>query len=202
MGKIKKIIALVFAVLLVIFTFSSCGCGKKVSEGEAKNLIKTLVDASYDINVAIYEGLPYYERADAQGSLFAPVADEAKYTSIADMKLAIRKVFSEDYSSALEALAFDGYDGASFGYHTQPRYIDKEGELFVLREFYETDFDSEKYGEYEGVKVKKYDTTNIEIVKISKRFIEGKIKSEDKSTEITVTLILENKQWRLDSPTY
>lgn len=202
MGKIKRIISLVFATLLVALTISACGCVKKVSEDEAKALIKNLVDASYELNVAIYEGLPYYERSDAIGSLYAPVTDGAGFKSINDMRVAIRKVFSEDYSSVLEALAFDGQDGASFGYHNQPRYIDKEGELFVLREFYETEFDSDKYGEYDGVKVQKYDTSYIEIVKISKRFIEGKIKSIDKGTEITVTLILEKGEWRLDSPTY
>lgn len=202
MGKIKRILSLTFASLLVILTISGCGCVKKVSEDEARTLIKTLVEESYDLNVAIYEGLPYYERSDAIGTLYAPVADGAKFKTLNDMRVKIRRVFSEGYSAILENLAFNGQDGASFGYHIQPRYIDREGELFVLRDFYETEFDSDKYGEYEGVKVKKYDTSNIEIVKISKRFIEGKIKSEDKTTEITVTLILEKGEWRLDSPTY
>ena len=202
MGKFKKIISLVFAMLITLSVFSICGCVKKISEDEAKAHIKRLVDASYEINVIVYEGLPYYDRIDAQGMLYAPVDDSTGYKKTSEIRLAIRKVFSSEYSYTLETLAFDGYEGASFGYHTQPRYIDKEDEIFVLKDFYETDFDSETYGEYEGIKVLKYDTSNIEIVKISKRFVEGKVKSTDGTTTITVTLILEDGEWKLDSPTY
>ena len=202
MGKIKKILSFVFAALIILSVFSACGCVKKISEDEAKAHIKRLVDASYEVNVIVYEGLPYFDRIDTQGMLYAPVDDTTKYSKTADIKLAIRKVFSSDYSKILESLAFEGQEGASFGYHTQPRYIDRDEELLVLKDFYETDFESEEYGTYEGIKVLKYNTSNIEIVKISKRFVEGKITSEDGKTTITVTLILEDGEWKLDSPTY
>lgn len=202
MGKIKRILSLVFAALMVLLTVSVCGCAKKISEDEARAHIKSLVEASYQVNVIVYEGLPYFDRIDTQGMLYAPVDYGSQYKKTADIRLKIRKVFSEDYSRILETLAFEGQEGASFGYHTQPRYIDKDGELLVLKDFYETDFESDKYGEYEGIKVLKYDPSTIEIVKISRRFVEGKITSEDGKTTITVTLILENGEWRLDSPTY
>lgn len=202
MGKIKRILSLMFASLLVILTFSGCGCAK-ISEEEAKLEIKKLVDASYDLNVIIYgEGLPYYERTDTINQLYAPVADTAKYKSISNLKVAIRKTFSESYSKILEATAFEGQEGVEFGYHNQPRYIEVLGELMVLKDFYNVDFDSDKYGEYEGVKVQKYNTNVIKIIKISKRFVEGEITSVDGKTTIRVTLVLENGEWRLDSPTY
>lgn len=202
MGKIKRILSLLFASLLVILTFSGCGCAK-ISEEEAKLEIKKLVDASYDLNVIIYgEGLPYYERTDTINQLYAPVADTAKYKSISDLKVDIRKTFSESYSKILEATAFEGQEGVEFGYHNQPRYIEVLGELMVLKDFYNVDFDSDKYGEYEGIKVQKYNTNVIKIVKISKRFVEGEITSVDGKTTIRVTLVLENGEWRLDSPTY
>ena len=203
MGKFKRIISLVFALLMVVLTISLCGCAKKISEDEARAYIKTLVDASYELNVIVYgEGLPYYDRTDTQGALYGPVVDNDKYKSTGDIKLAIRKVFSESYSSVLEATAFSGQSGVDYGYHTQPRYVDVSGELMVLKDFYNVDFDSDKYGDYEGVKVLKYNTDEVEIVKISKRFVEGKIKSEDGKTTIVVTLVLENGEWRIDSPTY
>ncbi|MBE6663680.1 MAG: hypothetical protein E7602_04150 [Ruminococcaceae bacterium] len=202
MGKIKRILSLLFASLLVILTFSGCGCAK-ISEEEAKLEIKKLVDASYDLNVIIYgEGLPYYERTDTINQLYAPVADTAKYKSISNLKVDIRKTFSESYSKILEATAFEGQEGVEFGYHNQPRYIEVLGELMVLKDFYNVDFDSDKYGEYEGIKVQKYNTNVIKIVKISKRFVEGEITSVDGKTTIRVTLVLENGEWRLDSPTY
>ena len=202
MGKIKRILSLLFASLLVILTFSGCGCAK-ISEEEAKLEIKNLVDASYDLNVIIYgEGLPYYERTDTINQLYAPVADTAKYKSISNLKVDIRKTFSESYSKILEATAFEGQEGVEFGYHNQPRYIEVLGELMVLKDFYNVDFDSDKYGEYEGIKVQKYNTNVIKIVKISKRFVEGEITSVDGRTTIRVTLVLENGEWRLDSPTY
>lgn len=202
MGKIKRILSVLFASLLVILTFSGCGCAK-ISEEEAKLEIKKLVDASYDLNVIIYgEGLPYYERTDTINQLYAPVADTAKYKSISNLKVDIRKTFSESYSKILEATAFEGQEGVEFGYHNQPRYIEVLGELMVLKDFYNVDFDSDKYGEYEGIKVQKYNTNVIKIVKISKRFVEGEITSVDGKTTIRVTLVLENGEWRLDSPTY
>ena len=64
MGKIKRILSLIFASLLVILTFSGCGCAK-ISKTEAELEIKKLVDASYELNVIIYgEVLPYYDRND------------------------------------------------------------------------------------------------------------------------------------------
>ncbi len=202
MGKFKRILSLVFASLLVILTFSGCGCAK-ISKEEAQLEIKKLVDASYDLNVIIYgEGLPYYDRIDTQGALYAPVSDTARFKSISDMKVAIRRTFSENYSKILEKTAFEGQEGVDFGYHNQPRYIEVSGELMVLKDFYNVDFDSEKYGEYEGIKVQKYNTDVIKIVKISKRFVEGEITSVDGKTQIRVTLVLEDGEWRLDSPTY
>ena len=203
MGKFKRIISLVFAMLMVVLTISVGGCAKKISEDEAINQIKTLVERAYEINEIVYgDGLPYYDRIDTQASLYAPVEDNTKYKSTSDIKLAIRKTFSESYSKVLETVAFDGQDGADFGYHSQPRYIDQNGELMVLKNFYDIEFDSDKYGEYEGIEVQKYDPSTIEIIKISKRFVEAKIKSEDLKTTIVVTLVLEDGEWRLDSPTY
>lgn len=203
MGKFKRIVLLMLTSLMVVMAISSCGCAKKITVAEAKEHIKTLVDASYELNEIVYgKGLPYYERTDTQSSLYGPVVDNGKYKSTGEIKLAIRKVFSESYSAILEAVAFEGQEGAEFGYHTQPRYVDVSGELMVLKDYYNVDFDSDKYGEYEGIKVQRYNTNEIEIVKISKRFVEGKIKSIDGKTTITVTLILENGEWRLDSPTY
>ena len=191
-----------FASLLVILTFSVCGCAK-ISEAEAELEIKKLVDASYELNEIIYgNGLAYYDRIDTQGQLYAPVADSARFKTISDMKVAIRKTFSEDYSKILEKTAFEGQEGGEFGYHNQPRYIETAGELMVLKDFYNVDFDSEKYGEYEGIKVQKYNTDVIKIIKISKRFVEGEINSVDGKTTIRVTLVLEENGWRLDSPTY
>ncbi|MBQ8545407.1 MAG: hypothetical protein IJ437_00500 [Clostridia bacterium] len=203
MRKFKRILSLALMALLVVLTFSATGCGKKLTEKEAEAKIKELVDASYELNEIVYgKGLSYYDRIDTQNSLYAPVSDDEEYKSIGEIKLAIRNVFSSSYARVLEAAAFEGQDGADFGYHTQPRYIDQTGELMVLKDFYNVNFDSNKYGEYEGVRVQKYNTDEIEIVKISKRFVEGKIKSEDGKTTITVTLILEDDEWRLDSPTY
>ena len=55
---------------------------------------------------------------------------------------------------------------------------------------------------YFGFKVNKYDTETIEIKKISRRFIEAYITSENGEETILVTLILEENGWRIDSPTY
>ena len=202
MGKIKRILSLIFASLLVILIFSGCGCAK-ISKTEAELEIKKLVDASYELNEIIYgEGLPYYDRNDTINQIYAPVADTARFKRISDMKVAIRNTFSSSYSKILEKTAFEGEEGGDFGYPNQPRYIEVQDELMVLKDFYTVDFDSDKYGEYEGIKVQKYNTDVIKIIKISKRFVEGEVTSIDGKTTIRVTLVLEDGEWRLDSPTY
>lgn len=209
MGKIKKrILAVVMLALTLIITFSASSCkGVIRSNTEAEEYVKTLVEKSYEINVIVFgEGLPHLDEKDPDNPLYSPVIENEKYKTISDIRLAIREVYSEEYAKSLETIAFSGSPSGVDGTTLYPRYItNRVGELLILTDYTILDFDSPTHGKYEGLNVQKYDTSTVKIKKISLRFVEAYVKSEDGQTEILVTLIRQKADgdyvWRLNSAT-
>ncbi len=214
MGKIKKrIIALLTIMLILITGVSISGCmppdftGPKLTEEQATEYIKDLVEKSYDINVIVFgKGLPHLEERDPDYPQYAPVLENEKYNRINDIKLAIRKIYSKSYAESIENVAFRGSESGIEGTTLFPRYIENEaGELLILVDDIVLDYESGEYGKYEGISVQKYDPSTVEILKISNRFVEANVKSYDKTTTIKVTLIKQEVngeyEWRLNSST-
>ncbi len=194
--------------LIVFTTLSVSSCGKIIrSNDEAEEYVAELVEKSYEINVIVFgEGLPHLDEKDEDNPLYSPVLENEKYKSISDIRLAIREVYSEEYAKSLETTAFSGAVGGVEGTTLYPRYItNKEGELCILTDYTILDYESPTYGEYKGLNVLKYDTSTVEIKKISLRFVEAYITSEDGQTTILVTLIRQKVdgeyEWRLNSST-
>lgn len=206
MPKIKnRIISVVVLVLTILSVVSLSACTKKLSKEEATTKVAELVEASYELNVIVFgEGLEYIETEESKNARYALVKENEKYNSIKDIRDAIEKVFSEDYSRVMETTAFVGVQ-EKFG-AVLPRYIENSQGFLVLKNNVVLDGSVDVNGDkqeigYQGIKVLKYDPSTIEIVKISRRFIEANITSEGGEATILVTLILENGEWRLDSPT-
>lgn len=214
MGKAKKIIISIVALMLIILTVIGInGClppdftGPKLTEEEAKEYIEKLVSDSYEINVIVFgEGLPYFEERDPDNPLYAPVIETGKYNNINDIKLAIRKVYSKEYAQSIEKIAFNGAESGIDGTMLFPRYIENQaGELLILVDDIILDYESGELGKYEGMTIQKYDPSTVEITKISNRFVDANVTSYDKTTTITITLIRQEVngeyQWRLNSST-
>lgn len=209
MGKTgKNIIRIVAVALLCIFTFGLTGCTKKLSREEATLKVSELVEKSYELNEIVFgKGLEYIETEESKNTRYALVKENDKYNSINDIRIAINEVFSEDYGATLKTTAFVGQSGVVDGTKVPERYIENEQGFLVLKNDIVLDGSVNVDGEkqeisYYGFKVNKYDTSTIEIKKISRRFIEAYITSEDGKETILVTLILEENGWRIDSPTY
>lgn len=209
MGKIKKrIISLSLLLFITISVVSLSGCTKKLSEEEAIAKVSELVDASYELNVIVYgEGLPTIEIPEEKDSLYKTVMENEKYNSTSDIKKAINEVFSSDYADVMITTAFVGIKGEIDSSIVYARYIDGRYGLAMLKD--DIALKGEVEGEdgkeeidYDGFKVIKYDTSTAKIKKISRRFVEAYVTSEDGKTEILVTLISENGVWKLDTPTY
>lgn len=209
MPKIKnRIISIIVLVLTIISVVSLSSCTKKLSKEEATAKVAELVVASYEINVIVYgEGLPTLDLEEEKDALYKTVMENDKYNSIKDIRDAISKIYSSSMTNVLNTTAFVGHVGEVEGTIAYARYIEKETGLAILQK--QTVFDPEiEVGgekvemETDSIKVQKYDPSTIEIVKISRRFIEANITSEDGSSTILVTLVLENDQWKLDSQTY
>ena len=209
MGKTKKIIVSVILLMLIaVSVISVSGCTKKISEEEAIAKVSELVLASYDINVVVYgEGLPTIEIEEEKNSLYATVAENEKFNSTEDIKKEIERLYSSNIASAMIATALEGVHGEVSGTIVYARYIDGRYGLSMLKDDIalkgEVDVGGEKEEfEHKHMTVLRYNPETIEITKISRRFVEANITSQDGSVVTPVVLILENGEWKLDSPTY
>ena len=207
MTKINKnSIRLACIALVFIFVLGLTGCQKKLTKEEATVKVAELVEASYELNEIVFgEGLEYIETEESKNTRYALVKENDKYNSIYDIELAISKVFSVKYSNTMKKTAFEGQSGAVGGTGVPARYIENKQGFLVLKEktVHDESIDGEKLNEgYFSIDVLKYDTSTIEIKKISRRFIEAYVTSLGGEQTILVTLILEENGWRIDSPTY
>lgn len=209
MGKFKKrILALALLALIAITVLSVSSCARRLSKEEATNYIKDFVERSYEINVIIFgDGLPHLDEQDEEFPLYSPVLENEKYNKINDIRLAIRYIYSKEYTDSLEQTAFAGVESGIEGTALYPRYIENSlGELLILTDYTMLDYTSETYGKYYGIEVQKYDTSTVEIEMINRRFVTAYVTSVDGSTRIRVTLIREEDSngeyiWKLHSTT-
>lgn len=186
----KLFVKIMSLILIVIFAVSITGC-KSVSDTEAKAIFNTLVKESYQLNVIYFgEGLEP-QIPEQESDLYAPVKGSESYTAKLPLVERTREIFSSDYASDIIKTAFEGESGAVGTTAVYARYIEYEGHLSVRKDI-------------EGIEVSKYDFSTTEIIKNSKRFIIARIKTTnlEKNDFVEITLINEEKGWRIDSATY
>ena len=208
MGNIKKrIICVLLLICTLVLPVCLSGCTKKVSEEEAKEIVGYLVSESYEINDIVYgKGLETIEIEEEENYLYATVAENDKYNSTNDIRNEIYRLFSSKYAANMEATALVGITGEISGSIVYARYIDGKYGLAMLKDDIALKGDVEVEGgkeeiEYEGMKVLKFDPSTVEIQKISRKFIDAYVTSEDGTTKILVSLILENGEWKLNCTT-
>ncbi len=189
-GKMKRkilCVLTVFVVLLALATLTSCS--GKVSEEEAVAEVTRLVKESYELNVIYFgDGLPYEDDGDER-NLYAPVAEDAAFTTKEALTYKTRTVFSKDYAASMIETAFQG-GVAPNGSTLYARYIvSSDGKLTV-------------YKNIEGIEkeVNEYDYSTVTVTKISKRFIKANITSTDGDV-VEVTLVNQDGEWRIDDTT-
>lgn len=203
----KRIICVLLLICTLVLPVCLSGCTKKVSEEEAKEIVGYLVSESYEINDIVYgKGLETIEIEEEKSYLYATVAENDKYNSTNDIRNEIYRLFSSKYAANMEATALVGITGEISGSIVYARYIDGKFGLAMLKDDIALKGDVEVEGgkeeiKYEGMKVLKFDPSTVEIQKISRKFIDAYITSEDKTTTILVSLILENGEWKLNCTT-
>lgn len=179
------------AMLIVILAVSLVGCGK-ISEDEAKGYVKDLVEKSYSLNDIYFgKGLVYNDSGNPNDSYMVVNVNERYITKNA-LIIATRQVFSQTYAQSLIDGAFSGYGSPINQNSVVARYAiyDEEGLIYVNKN-------------YEALieQVRTYNFDNIEITKISRRFVEANIYTNE-NEKVEVVLVKENGEWRLDSATY
>ena len=187
----KKAIKGIISILLtVIMAVGMVGCGK-VSEDEAISLVKDLVSRSYDLNVVYYgEGIKYRETGNSN-SIYMPALETEKYMLKSVLMKETNLVFSETLAISLIEMSFNGIASEINQNAVQSRYlVYGDDDLIHVNKNYEPVVD----------KVTSYKYDNIEITKISRRFIEATVYTTENEA-VEVTLIKESNGWRLDSVT-
>ena len=188
----KKLLKPILAVLLiVIMAISTAGC-ERVSEDEAKNLVKTLVEKSYDLNDIYFgKGLNYVDSGNPN-EIYMVVEVRERYITRSALIIATREVFSQSYADSLISAAFGGYNSEINQGSVQSRYLVKnDDDLIYVNKNYKTAIEE----------INTYKFEKIDINKISSRFIDATVYTE-KGQGVEVTLIKEKSEWRLDSATY
>ncbi|MBE6673909.1 MAG: hypothetical protein E7596_02245 [Ruminococcaceae bacterium] len=188
----KKVFkATISFILIAIMAIGMVGC-EKPSDEEAVSLVKDLVSRSYELNVIYYgEGLKYKDSGNPN-DIYMVVFEQEKYILKSQLTKATREVFSESFATSIIDMSFNGIQSSINQNSVQPRYMTQiDDDLLFVNRTYEPVVD--KIAEYN------YDT--IEILKISRRFIEAEIKTTTGEL-VTVILIKEDNGWRLDSGTY
>lgn len=188
---LKQIVKSAISILLIAtMAVGMVGCSK-VTEDEAVSLVKDLVSRSYDLNVVYYgEGLKYKDSGNSN-SIYMPVYETEKFMLRSVLINETRAVFSETLAQSLIDMSFNGIASEINQNAIQARYIVYgDDDMIYVNKDYVPVVD----------KVATYRYDNIEITKISKRFIEANIYTSDNEL-VEVTLIKENNEWRLDSIT-
>ena len=195
-----KRIFTIFASIILIATLaiSMVGCGPE--ESEAKELVKDLVSRSLELN-DIYFGKNSLKYKDSgnPNDIYMPVLETEKYVFKTDLVEATKKVFSADYASSIIDMAFKGVQSEININSAQSRFMvmGDDDWLYINRNY--------EYVYEEGTV---YDFDTIVITYTSSRFVEatvnGTYMTEDgpKEAVISVNLVCENDQWRLNSATY
>ncbi len=185
----RKILSVFTAIIILLIAATLVSCSGKVSKEEAAAEVTRLVEESYELNVIYFgKGLPYEDDGDDK-SLYAPVAEDAAFTTKEELIDKTRKVFSESNVTEMIEIAFQGGSiGSTAAY---PRYITgSDGKLTV-------------YKNIKGIEteVNEYDYSTVSITRISKRFIKAKITSKAGNV-VDVELVNQDGEWRINSRTY
>lgn len=188
------------AARLLIFLLTAvmlCSCASKMSDEEARAILSELVPRSQELNAAFWGDAlkPSDENASplttVSSAQYYPVAADAPYQSVAQLKAAAEAVFSSDYLEDVYVTAFDGIE--TDDYKVEPRFKDDENGVLAVDITYTS-----------------YDFTTVirpEIAHIVQRG-DGVIIAEVQCVHVggedtmKITLRLQDGNWLIDSPTY
>ena len=206
----KKITKKAICLLLmsaVLLTVCSCSTKPPAIE-EVKETYSALIEASYEINGIIFgDEVETYDRQDEEvikNGIYYDVPDgfynyeflteNNKYQTEDEIREATLKVYSEDYISSVLDSCFNGFMDESGETAVQPKYLGHTGKLLLNTE-YEVYVTGDRRYDLDTMEIVK--PSNGKIVNVSLDAIDG-----EERTKARLTFVLQDGEWRLDSPTY
>lgn len=189
-------------VAAVVFTMLLASCARPYDESEIVAASAELIEASYEINTVFFgSGLPA-EESDDEVLRHLEISPDSPYKTKEEIKAATLAVYSPDYAEFLFEKAFVGFsvsvgDGDSVDADSivDARYVEYGGRLVMLP------LDEEDVMKLDRT----YDTSAVTVVSQKRgratlsvpSFVDG-VPAED----ITLTVVMTDGGWRLDTPTY
>lgn len=206
----KKITKKAICLLLmsaVLLTVCSCSTKPPAIE-EVKETFSALIEASYEINGIIFgDEVETYDRQDEEvikNGIYYNVPDgfynyeflteNNKYQTEDEIREATLKVYSEDYISSVLDSCFNGFMDENGETAVQPKYLGHTGKLMLNTE-YEVYVKGDRRYDLDTMEIVK--PSNGKIVNVSLDAIDG-----EERTRARLTFVLQDGEWRLDSPTY
>lgn len=190
---IKNIIKSVIAVMLIVaFTFSITACSKKPDKDEAKEIVNSLVLGSYELN-RIYFGKGLLPKETGNpNEAYSPVSESEPLALKSKLTERTKEIYSLAYAQSLIDMAFKGISTDVTNNVVFARYTVQGDDdwIYVHREIKPI-----------IERLESYDLSKTEIKKLSKKFIEATIYTTG-GKAVEITLIKEDGNWRLDTPTY
>lgn len=213
-SKGYKLATLLLALLLVLPMALSACASRAPDLAEVKDPFSALIEASYEINEIFFgAGLPTHDRDGEFAKenniyygfhgydAYEYVVETAPYHYVEEIKYAASQVYSADYLEEICTMAFIGYADENTGSVSTARYLEAEG--ILLRYSFG---DKDPFAILPGNR--RYLLDTMKIVKPSSgtsvnvsvdSYLVGQ---EDEILTVTLRFILENGEWRLDTPTY
>ena len=203
----QRLLSLAVACLLLLSAL--CGCGSRSTPPELYEIYDeavALIEASFAINDALLgHGLPVYEIGSEYAELnklygaddfanYEHVTPETPYREIDDIKAAMAAVYSTDYCQSLYANLFDGFVSGSTLVRAQYR---EDSEGLYLTTDYEPLVTKQRIYDYATMKI--VEPSSLDYVNLE---IESYLPGETERMSVTISLVLEEDGWRLDTPTY
>lgn len=204
--KTKKATCLLL-LSAVLLTVCSCSTNPPAIE-EVKETFSALIEASYEINGIIFgDAVETYDRQDEEvikNGIYYNVPDgfynyeflteNNKYQTEDEIREATLKVYSEDYISSVLDSCFNGFMDENGKTAVQPKYLGHTGKLMLNTE-YEVYVTGDRRYDLDTMEIVK--PSNGKIVNVSLDAIDG-----EERTKARLTFVLQDGEWRLDSPTY
>lgn len=124
----KNAISAIFLTAVIIALPLLSACGIAVDEDEILSAFSELAPAAQELYLIVYgDGLAHEEEMGSDG--YYAVSADARYQSIAELKGALRGVFSEGYAQVLENTAFCSVSNEDE--YIYAKFIEKDGVMYV-----------------------------------------------------------------------
>jgi hypothetical protein len=144
------------------------------------------------------EAKPEYVYNDEDMAGYNVVRTDAKYVSVDEIKSAAEKVYSTDYLEGVYQAAFTGLSSGSVssGGVIGARFIE-QGYLLRQSASAKAYITAKRIYDYSTMKIVR--PSNDEIVNIT---IDSHLEGSEEILKVRLTLVLQDGQWYLDTPTY